>query len=325
MDLPAYDPVRSLTSAQSQPLLMREKVLMLCPFTDGYKQKNWPQIEQHLLGTLKRRFGSEHLSLARLLDEETPRLVVQTLYELIRRADMCVVDWTGLRPNVLFELGVRLAVNRLGAVHIQDTDPVAKREQKNVDARNALSHVRHMKSLFAPIPYSSLKGSSGDFEAMVKEYEENYDNPRPKSLLVYRTVGENLGAEPDRGKLTIVKELLERANLLSSTDPEGSGISSVLYHDVSSNLLSAARSAAIERRIAAWLYLDAAHSDEEFLADVVLSDRFRALGTEIRAALSQQRINAGDLSKASERIENRIRQRLTGLRRAAMQPSAPER
>lgn len=50
------------------------------------------------------------------LDSSSPQLVDQRLYAAIRRTDVCVADWTGWRPNVFFEIGVRLAVNEVDPV-----------------------------------------------------------------------------------------------------------------------------------------------------------------------------------------------------------------
>jgi hypothetical protein len=43
------------------------------------------------------------------------------LFEAIRLTDFCLVDLTSARPNVLFELGVRLAVNEVHPVVVVDT------------------------------------------------------------------------------------------------------------------------------------------------------------------------------------------------------------
>src|SRR6516164_7067657 len=48
-----------------------------------------------------------------IIDQVSPRLVGQRLYEAIRRSDMCIADWTLWRANVLYECGVRLAVTVL--------------------------------------------------------------------------------------------------------------------------------------------------------------------------------------------------------------------
>ena len=44
-----------------------------------------------------------------MLDLRSPRLVGQALYEQVRWSSWCLVDLTEWRPNVFFELGVRLA------------------------------------------------------------------------------------------------------------------------------------------------------------------------------------------------------------------------
>src|SRR5580704_18179670 len=52
-------------------------------------------------------------ALERTLDLNSPRLVSAQLFEAIRLTDFCLVDLTTARPNVFFELGVRLAASRL--------------------------------------------------------------------------------------------------------------------------------------------------------------------------------------------------------------------
>jgi hypothetical protein len=52
----------------------------------------------------------------------SPRLVGQELYENIRLARTCLVDWTHWRANVFFELGVRLACSSIDPVCMLD-DP----------------------------------------------------------------------------------------------------------------------------------------------------------------------------------------------------------
>ena len=49
-----------------------------------------------------------------MLDMASPRLVGQALYEGIRWARTCLVDWTGWRGNVFFEFGVRMACSDIG-------------------------------------------------------------------------------------------------------------------------------------------------------------------------------------------------------------------
>ena len=54
------------------------------------------------------------------------------LFEAIRLTDFCLVDLTSARPNVLFELGVRLVANRLHPVVIVDLSyPGAWRQRRS--------------------------------------------------------------------------------------------------------------------------------------------------------------------------------------------------
>ncbi|MFI5010837.1 MAG: caspase domain-containing protein [Hyphomicrobiales bacterium] len=332
MDLPAYDPVRALGPTSFEPILIRDKVLVLCPFTPRYQSRNWSMLQDELTGKLALRnrgnrpapqgMDSSDLPraapvLVRLLDEETPRLVAQTLYELIRRVDMCVVDWTGLRPNVMFELGVRLAVNRLGAVHIIDTAEVAESEADPMETRRGqLKQAGQLQALFKPIQYSSKQLDPECFDRMVDSFAAGYTKERIEDSFIYRAVGASIGVEPRSAFLPVVDELVERASLLANRDEEGTGTSSVLYQDVSATVLAQARTAAIERRVAAWLFLDARHSNEDFQGDATLSRRFRALGTEILLSFSVRRKNSQGASDAqTARVEQRIRARLKELRR----------
>ena len=101
LDLPAYDAVRCpfpTTDAEGQRADRRP--LVLCPFGKGH-EPNW----LHLANALAVRYPNR--KAARMLELASPRLVGQALYEGIRWARTCVVDWTGWRANVFFELGVR--------------------------------------------------------------------------------------------------------------------------------------------------------------------------------------------------------------------------
>ena len=343
LDLPAYDPVRTFgANAESFKAIPRSsKVLVLCPFSPEYEKLNWASVlQQELSAKLKlRRTGpggrpirktqkeaDDGPLLVRLLDVETPRLVVQTLYELIRRVDMCVVDWTNLRPNVMFELGVRLAVNRLGAVHIMAQAQPNSAQDAQAD-QTAPKHVNDLKRLFHIIEYSCENPSDAPFRNMVDWFDRGlwpgdmpedlarYRQERCTDSLVYETIGATIAGEPHSISLPVVDELIERARLLSNEEEESTGTSSILYQDVSPVLRTRAEAAAIERRIAAWLYLDARHANEEILGDRQLLREFRALGNQILLWFSKQRQISNDSTSREQdkRIESRISERMKGL------------
>lgn len=110
LDLPAYDSVRRLGRDPSsyRPLRLNEQVLVLCPFNGDYTKRNWAtyltkELPSRLKAEATRLFPERKNAipprLVRLLDMDTPRLVAQTLFESIRRTEMCIVDWTQLRPT----------------------------------------------------------------------------------------------------------------------------------------------------------------------------------------------------------------------------------
>jgi hypothetical protein len=351
MDLPAYDPVRTFgASSESFKSIPRSnRVLVLCPFSPAYEFRNWrPVLQQELSAKLKLRGRGERSEvgrsrgaesgplLVRLLDLETPRLVVQTLYELIRRVDMCVVDWTDLRPNVMFELGVRLAVNRLGAIHIVAAAENGRDDNKDNESPNAdLIHVRDMSRLFRIIEYSCENPVGTPFQEMVQWFDqglragntredvERYRKERQMDFLIYEAIGAAVGSEPQAIWLPLVQELTERARLLSSEEEESTGTSSILYQDVSPALRARAEEAAIDRRIAAWLYIDAHYTDDEIADDAQLLREFRALGAQILRWFNKQRELAVELPSNRRRLEERIKERARARLRLVRSKGGP--
>lgn len=172
-----------------------------------------------------------------------PAEIIETLYEAIRTTDMCVVDWSELRANVMYELGVRLAVNPLGAVHI-----CASHQAKEDFVPE---HVSLLKERFQPITYRSEPGDYQHFDAMIERFEESRRQGRQfPDCLVYEKIGAVLERPDLRVAPDVVHDLVQEANLLSSDD-ESTGVSPVLYHDVNRLIRSEASDAATERRIAA--------------------------------------------------------------------------
>src|SRR5262249_54041986 len=142
-------------------------------------------------------------------------------------------------------------------------------DDKDAGRPNAdLSHVRDMRRLFRIIEYSCENPIGAPFQEMgqwfdqglragsTREDVERYHKERQMDFLVYEAIGTAVGSEPQAIWLPLVQELTERARLLSSEEEESTGTSSILYQDVSPILRARAEEAAIDRRIAAWLYID---------------------------------------------------------------------
>jgi hypothetical protein len=114
LDLPAYDAVRCPIPETAAGLqAARDSVLVLCSFQPEYSE-NWRALSDSALAYYAPK------QPVRMLDLGSPRLVGQALYEYIRWAGTCIVDWTAWRPNVFFELGVRLACSNVGPICVID-------------------------------------------------------------------------------------------------------------------------------------------------------------------------------------------------------------
>ena len=287
LDLPAYDSVRQLgvESGAYRPVQARERVLVLCPFNADYTRSHFGRLEKVLPSRVQNYVAkaearpAEKPALVRLLDLKTPRLVAQTLFESIRLTDMCVVDWTGIRTNVIFEAGVRMATNPLGAVHVIEH---GARERLRSGGQ-AGPQVQSLLRLFDPVDYRLGGTDTGPFDAMVQRFDASLGaNGRGETNFIYSAVGAALDRRSQPAALPLVNELIRSANILDTDDQESTGISPVLYHEVNHELAAEARGAAADRRLAAWLFLSRRYSAAEVALDTLLLDQFELLSSQVR-------------------------------------------
>lgn len=287
LDLPAYDSLRQLgvQSGNYRSIPARESVMVLCPFNSGYSRSHFGRLEKvlpsrvqdYVAKTEGRR--AERPALVRLLDLRTPRLVAQTLFESIRRIDMCVVDWTEMRTNVVFEAGVRMAANPLGAVHVIER---RERERLRNGSRTGL-RAKGLLGLFDPIAYPLGGTEIAPFDQMVQRFDaclKNYSSG--KANLIYSAAGSALDRRSQPAALPLVRELMRSADILDTDDQESTGISPVLYHEINPELATDAREAAAERRLAAWLFLSRRYSVTEIAHDAPLLEQFELLSFQVR-------------------------------------------
>lgn len=276
LDLPAFDALRTLgTSAKSaKPITRDERVLVLCPFDPEYSRENY---ERHLRANLRSLLGKAEIE--RLGDDDSPRVVSQKLYEGIRRIEMCIVDWTRYRPNVLFELGVRLATSSLGAVQIlEESDDLLDADE------HAQSHVVDMLELFEPTRYK-CDFQDEPFIEMVKQFDamkQRHDSEDSNHGRVYRTVVAAIdGSDP--GREPVHDYLSRTADLMLAADTQSQGGSQVLYRE-NKRLSSRDAAAARELRLAAWLYLEHRLNASQSHSDDLL-EQYAALGKEVAGSL----------------------------------------
>ena len=307
LDLPAYEAIRQLgtESGAYRAIPIRERVLVLCPFNDIYERTNWSRLERMLPSCVQDyvvktedRKDAAPPALSRLLDLRTPRLVSQTLFESIRLTEMCVIDWTTKRPNVVFEAGARLAAHPLGAVHIVEESAWARMQRDDPADEQVLAILR----LLQPIAYP-LKGVSKAFNKMVDRFAACVQaNKRGESQVVYASAGAYIDRRSQPAALPLVNELRRSAGMLDPEDDESAGVSAVLYRDVNDELGSDAKEAAADRRLAAWLFLTRRYAPEDIAGDPVRLEQFEFLTPRVRRwARRARRSDLVDEINAAER------------------------
>jgi hypothetical protein len=123
MDLPGFEALRSLgpNDDDHSPRAPGSEVLVLCPFDHDYEQACWPAVQRALRACYGPGRDGEGPA-RRVIDVESPEVVGRRLFESIRRDDECVVDLTMRKPNVYFELGLRVAAHEKGARLIRCAD-----------------------------------------------------------------------------------------------------------------------------------------------------------------------------------------------------------
>jgi hypothetical protein len=289
LDLPAYDAVRQ-PAPEADPRRpgvadidandygdddtgrpgIPTTVLMLCSYQPEY-ETHWRFISD-IVGT---HFADRHLR--RMRDLASPRLVGQALYEHVRWATTCVVDWTHWRPNVFFELGVRLASAEI--------PPVSLVEQTDADAaaQDSLQQKARLLRLFEPTVYT-LDGEPKPVRDALAHHERMTGKrgpaPADESVLydgTYQTAVDAFDWRQERITASPHEFLRESAELQVGKDPQKWGNYQVLYASNSDYRLALARSVE-ERWIAAWYYLRHRYTKDEVAANGVLRAQLKSLG-----------------------------------------------
>jgi len=131
LDLPVYDYVREDFADRKK----NDDVLLLRAFSK-YGDDRKLHVEKRIHAALG-MLPTAHVEA--LIDQTSPRLAGQRLYEAIRHRRICVVDLTLWRPNVLFELGVRLAVRESSTYCL--LDPTQKVNKAGLRPRAQLTEL----------------------------------------------------------------------------------------------------------------------------------------------------------------------------------------
>jgi hypothetical protein len=298
LDLPAFDAIRNLPPDPKERKLIdyRHQVLVLCPFSEKYESKNWENNLKRFLPVYSRDEENDRdAEIHRTLDMKSPRLVAQSLYEEIRRVEMCVVDWTEWRPNVFFELGVRLAANGLDPVCIVEDSHRVPGEKPPASADKEAAHAvgvgeqrARLLELFDPIPYTcSPGGDMGAYRRMVERHKQIVtaeELPGRAGKLAYgftyRTIATRIDWRVEAGSKPVYKELATAADMLSSPEVDSVGISMILYPS-NRDLVERTERGALERRLAAWYYLDNRYDWKEIISSSERQEYYETLGDQL--------------------------------------------
>ncbi len=257
-DLPAWQAARQ-TGKNDAAIDPEKSILWLCSFSEKYTNEGF---EEYLQSVVSDQFeaGSK---LERITEIVSPQLLAQRLYSAIRFRKLCIVDWTFWSPNVFFELGVRLAINRFGPVCL-----LAARAADQVGISDGVRAQREsLIKLFSPIHYDVHDNATNPFPEIRSRYEQmkNAEAPRRRSPIppafgyfpydhTYKWMSEFLDLREEPGGLE-PNEFLGR--ILDSLIGEGVSKpgSPVLFAD-SKRLAEQVRNAATAIGIAAWLYMN---------------------------------------------------------------------
>jgi hypothetical protein len=263
-DLPVYAALRHLgPSDDARATIPYEtRILVLCSYDRAFFKK-WVNIRNRLKLALSN--SDIRTEVVRLQDMQDPRLVSESLYAQIRRCAGCVADWTYSSPSTFFELGVRIAVSPWGVVQLASSAWVAEvKSAPPEEDRSIVEQFKLMIELFRPIVYSGEADPRvGDrIAARLLEIRDTPELQRGRGL---RQVAAEALARVDEKTLDVASQLIDDANSLNQPGTQKAA-SRALYYEIAA-FKEDQESAALDRRVAAWAYLemrfDPAHLPEE--------------------------------------------------------------
>jgi tetratricopeptide (TPR) repeat protein len=288
-DLPVYDALRQLGSKPDAwstiPLQgkdpeqatetegeARGEVLVLCSYAPKHLE-NWDNVLISALGTALFDRGVA-TTIYRLNELKTPQVVSQSLYERIRRCQGCIADWTGSSPSTFFELGVRIAASPWGVVQI------VSNAWLDSQAGSTLAQVELMGALLHPMVYATAGGDDIGSRVADALLHQRKQGPGDAAHPVRRTVIDALGRVEERLP-TLHDQLQAEADALSTAGAD-EDVPQTLFYEVRGIKVDREH-AALERRLAAWYYLE----HRRGAADPAnpLHEAWRTLGSQVAAAL----------------------------------------
>lgn len=253
LDLPVYDSLRKLGARDDArtSITLDQQVLMLCSYGEKYFP-TWQSLRGKLRVALSQR--GINTKVQRLQDMPTPQLVSQALYERIRRCAGCVADWTYFSPSTFFELGVRLAVSPWSIVQILDADWLKGRLAEQDAANLPMEQIKSMRTLLGPLAYAGR--DDGDIGTrMAQQLVDTRERNRGSEGHPIRQAAAAALKTTEKRLPQLVEQLTREADALDRKDAKQANKSQALFNEVE-EIKQDLEKSALERRIAAWLYLD---------------------------------------------------------------------
>lgn len=253
LDLPVYDSLRKLGGQDDArtSIPLGEQVLMLCSYGARYFPI-WRSLRGKLMEALSQQ--GIYTKVQRLQDMPTPQLVSQSLYEQIRRCAACVADWTYFSPSTFFELGVRLAVSPWSVVQLLDADWLAESRRGQDAADLPMRQIESMRTLLGPLTYAG-EGDSDIGTRMAQQLIEMRERIRGSGGHPVRQAAAEALRATEQRLPRVVEQLTREADALDRKHAERDNVSQALFNEVKEIKMDLEKSA-LERRIAAWFYLD---------------------------------------------------------------------
>jgi hypothetical protein len=266
LDLPTFEAVRNLPPGGRGEVRPEQSVLLLCSYKGSDAAANLKYLRGRLAVQLqKRKIFKPSIDRVMDLNQRSPWLVSQNMYEAIRRTSLCIADWSGApewSANVFFELGVRIAV-RKGC-----TLCLLRELEKGEAAAELTAQQQALLDLFQPLRYR-LSDADGISIEKAMTIWDRYESGQPEAdggpcTYTYRQITAAIDERQGLLATPVAVELLRSARLLSADDSEA--LSAVLYPE-NPRLGRAATSAAAERLWAAWDYMLKRYQNSELVQD----------------------------------------------------------
>ena len=306
LDLPVYNAVRCPEPKDPTGTPLRnDRALMLCSFNKLYKDRYWKYASNKLVKKVAPK------TIERMLDISSPRLVGLALYESIRWTPCCIVDWTQWRPNVFFELGVRLACSEVGPICLIEEGEESLGEKNETGEANITANAHTEDTAEPPIPRQrhqlirllvpttyKLDGPIGPFDKAFARYDAIINDAIIKDQdipvadweiahnAVYQVVETSYYWQQEPLSRLPHEELRANVQAQLGKDPQKQGRSQVLFSS-HPEFAKELRRNVQERWIAAWYYLKGRYSMEEFRSDAELRKQLTTLGEEVAQWLSK--------------------------------------